>query len=266
MENELMKNELNFNAKEAFTNYQEILSKLVKLSYDPELLRIFNDLLDHALLKYQEESDEKVKQAYEMFVKKDQEALLDSSLDKECPVDEKVFGEEKSVDDFSILNLIPEQAKKWVGRLTVDEMTKAINDANRIEGYMNEDEFIGELVDRIKDMAIAKYTNDILAGRITEIDDEEIKSEVLDYMTKKDLEIPATLKPKTSYLENFLNKFKSDKCDTPAIDPIDKYIAQLDNGETLEFSNDILTQIVDRLWDTRNNVNIKIHNNKISLR
>ena len=49
-------------------------------------------------------------------------------------------------------------------------------------------------------------------------------------------------------------------------DDVSVYIAQLDNGETLEFSNDILTQIVDRLWDTRDNVSIKIHNNKISLR
>lgn len=247
MKNELMKNELNSNATEAFKNYRKVLDKFVTLSYKPEIIDTVNEFLDR-ILETQTEDDEKVKQAYEMFVKKDQEEpLLDSFLDKECPVDEKVFNEEKNVDDFSVLNLIPEQAKKWVGRLTVDEMLKVITDVDKkCEGYINEDEFVGELVDRLKDMAIAKYTHDIKAGRISTIEDDEIKSEVVDYMQRIGATIPETILSK--------------------INVIDDIIKKLDDGEELELDADLLNDVVLKLWTERNNVSIKVHNNKISLR
>ena len=246
MKNELMKNDL----LTSMNTLQQSIDKLIKL------------------LSVNNADDEKVKQAYDMFVKKDETPSMDSALEEECPVDDKVFGEEKSVDDCSILNLIPEVSRKWVDRLTLDEMIKAYNDTvdwgrNTFE---NDDAFISEFVDHVKDMAVAKYTNDILAGRISNIEDEEIKSEVIEYMMNKGMDIPASLLPKKSdNLDKLFNVFKSFK-ENKTTDPINEFITKLDKGETLELPNDILTQIIDRLWDTRENVNIEVHNNKIRVK
>lgn len=269
MENEPMKCSYDF--EEPTSKYYLQLRNLyeyvkdLKDAVDTMANGVKDMLVEYQKLEEKKESDLAVQKAYEMFVKKDAEPVLDNSLDQECPVDEKIFGKEKSVDDFSILNLIPEQAKKWVGRLTVDEMIKAVNDADKLEGYKSEDEYIGELVDNLKDMAIAKYTNDILAGRITTIEDEEIRSEVVDYMERKGLDIPEGIKPKKSALDKLYNTFKSFKTTNEVTDNIEELIKKLDAGETLELQNDMLTKVIDRLWDTRDNVSIRVNNNKIKL-
>jgi len=47
---------------------------------------------------------------------------------------------------------------------------------------------------------------------------------------------------------------------------VDKIITLLDKGVELELDGELLNTVVEKLWNTRNNVSIKIHNNKISLR
>lgn len=241
MENELMK--FDFKTQE-MSDVNELIIIKEKLN---QLTNVVEELINkHYDADAKAEADRAVQKAYEMFVKKDNDPVLDNSLEQECPVDEKVFDKEQSVDDFSILNIIPEQARKWVGRLTIEEMIKAITDADRAEGYESEDEYIGELVDNLKDMAIAKYTNDILEGRVTKIDDEEIKSEVVDYMKSKKLDIPESIDPKQVSIKSIIDR--------------------LDNGEEIELEEALLEEVFNKIWDSRDKVNIMIRNNKISLR
>lgn len=47
---------------------------------------------------------------------------------------------------------------------------------------------------------------------------------------------------------------------------VNKAIERLDKGCELELDDDTIDAVVDKLWNERNNVSIKIHNNKISLR
>lgn len=245
MENEQMK--FDFKTQE-LSSVDELVILKEKLN---QLTNTVEELINkHYDAEAKAEADRAVQKAYEMFVEKneDNKFCLGDNLDKECPiVDEKVFDKEQTVDDFSILNIIPEQARKWVDRLTISEMIEAINNADKIEGYESEDEYVGELVDSLKDMAIAKYTNDILEGRITKIEDEEIRSEVVDYMKSKKMNIPETIElvKKQLTVEEIINK--------------------LDKGEELELEKDALNKVVVKLWNERDNVNIKVVNNKISL-
>lgn len=245
MENEEMKFDFETQEMSDANELVIIKEKLIQLTNTVSEL-----IQKHYEADKKRESDLAVQKAYEMFVGKDKEdnnICLDDNLDQACPpVDEKVFDEEQTVDDFSILTIIPDQAKKWVGRLTVNEMIQAITDADAAEGYESEDEYIGQLVDNLKDMAIAKYTNDILEGRVTKIDDEEIKSEVIDYMKSKKLDIPETIEPKQ--------------------DSVKSIIERLDNGEEIELEEALLDEVFDKLWSNRNNIEIKIRNNKISIR
>lgn len=243
MENENEQMKFNFQTQDQ-SDMNELLGLMKQL--DNLKVNLEEIIKKHENAEKQAESDLAVEKAYEMFVKKEEPSnKLEECFDQECPVDEKVFDKEQTVDDFSILNIIPPQAKKWVTRLTIDEMVRAINDSDE-EGYTTEDEFVGDLVDRLKDMAIAKYTNDILEGRVTEIEDEEIRSEVVDYMRRKKLEIPETIDPRDS------------------ID-LNKAIERLDKGCELELDEDLIDAIVEKLWKERDNISIKIRNNKISL-
>lgn len=206
--------------------------------------------------------DDKVKRAYEKFVRKPEPQCTDKFVNDELtcstPVPDSVLGKEVASDDLStlgILNNIPEHAKKWMQRLTAKDLLKIIDELGSLttEGKLNsKDETYSELVDKIKDMAIAKYTLDIISGRITDIEDEEIRSEVVDYMKHKHMEIPKALR----------------KDDHPTIcsKEVDKIINRLDKGCEIELDSEVLDAVVEKLWTTRNNVSIKIHNNKISLR
>ena len=49
-------------------------------------------------------------------------------------------------------------------------------------------------------------------------------------------------------------------------DAVNKAIERLDKGCELELDDNVLDAVVDRLWTERDNVSIKINNNKISLR
>jgi len=49
-------------------------------------------------------------------------------------------------------------------------------------------------------------------------------------------------------------------------DEVNKAIERLDKGCELELDDETIDAIVEKLWSERNNVSIKIHNNKISLR
>lgn len=49
------------------------------------------------------------------------------------------------------------------------------------------------------------------------------------------------------------------------VDVIENYIKRLKTGETLELEPDILDQVIDRLWNTENNIKIEVRNNKIKL-
>ena len=84
-------------------------------------------------------------------------------------------------------------------------------------------------------------------------------------MERKGLDIPEGIKPKKSALDKLYNTFKSFKTTNEVTDNIEELIKKLDAGETLELQNDMLTKVIDRLWDTRDNVSIRVNNNKIKL-
>lgn len=54
--------------------------------------------------------------------------------------------------------------------------------------------------------------------------------------------------------------------DTTLAVTVDKAIERLDKGCELELDDDVLDAVIDKLWNERDNVSIKIHNNKISIR
>lgn len=206
------------------------------------------------------EANEKVKIAYDKFIKKENKpAPADTALDGVEQDNIDSFCEEKDPDDLStlgILDNLPENSHKWMDRLTAIDILTVINDITRMEEngeFENKDAFFSELVDQIKNMAIARYVLDIKAGRITTIEDEEIRSEVVDYMKQKQLEIPETLCPK-------------EECSTICEKEIDKIINRLDKGCEIELEKEVLDAVVNKLWNERDNISIKIHNNKISLR
>lgn len=205
------------------------------------------------------EADEKVKLAYEKFVKKeDKPAPADTALDDVEQDSADSFCEDKDPDDLStlgILDNLPENSRKWMDRLTAVDIMTVINNITDMEEkgeFENKDEFFSELVDQIKNMAIARYTLDIVAGRISTIEDEEIRSEVVDYMKRKKIEIPESLCPAEH--------------PTICLSEVDKIIDRLDKGCEIELEDEVLNAVVDKLWKERDNVSIKIRNNCISLR
>lgn len=208
--------------------------------------------------------DDKVKRAYEKFVRKPEPQCTDKFVNDELtcstPVPDSVLGKEVASDDLStlgILNNIPEHAKKWVQRLTAQDLLKIIDELGTLttEGKLtSKDETYSELVDKIKDMAVAKYTLDVTSGRIKEIEDDEIRSEVIDYMKHKKMEIPISL-----LYENCPSVSLKEE------DKIDRIIDILDKGSEMVLERDMLNKVVKKLWNTRDNVNIKVRNNKISL-
>lgn len=158
---------------------------------------------------------------------------LDSSdhcdFSKFDEVPENECGNEISEEDtISVIDAVPENAKKWTKDLSIQEITKAIDKASEIvvtdlseekfkkcepvlfanllpfkwgggtkmldledlkEHPELEDELISEVVDQIKDAAIQHYVELIQKEGEWEFCDEEIQSEVLDYLYKHDYKV-----------------------------------------------------------------------------
>lgn len=97
---------------------------------------------------------------------------------------------------IEIDKVLPESSKKWLTGLEPDDILYAADRAADVMAStllskedldlstyeFNMDEFISELVDQIKDVAISKYVQRIDNGETIEFNDEEIQSEVLEYL------------------------------------------------------------------------------------
>lgn len=95
----------------------------------------------------------------------------------------------------SILNQnLPEDCEKWLGFLSNDELKNCVEEANlSLRQYItdtseertseNWDLFYGELFDTIKDKVIEKQAY-LVKNFNLEIEDEEIKSEIDDYLKR----------------------------------------------------------------------------------
>ena len=82
-----------------------------------------------------------------------------------------------------LLKELPVDAAKWVSNLTDMEIAR-IYRATEEEDIDNYDLFIGELYDRIKDKVVEKQAHLVQNFNLV-INDEEIKSEVDDYIKRK---------------------------------------------------------------------------------
>lgn len=150
--------------------------------------------------------------------KTENKAKIEITSNSENPKDFE-FGEETFSDEecgnpisdeevVSVVNIIPDCAKKWVSDLTHNEIADAIDKATDIlvDDYikthncensiidvkslkLNEDEIASEIVDQIKDVAIQHYVSIIQREGEYEFSDEEIQSEVLDYLYKHDYKV-----------------------------------------------------------------------------
>jgi len=126
----------------------------------------------------------------------------DTFSDEECgsPISEE--------DVVSVANMIPDCAKKWISDLTHNEIADAIDNATEILMHdyiklhncsdslidisslkLDEDEIASEIVDQIKDAAINHYVSIIQREGEFEFSDDEIQSEVLDYLYKHDYKV-----------------------------------------------------------------------------
>lgn len=82
-----------------------------------------------------------------------------------------------------LLKELPTDAAKWVSNLTEMEIAR-IYRATEEEDIDDYDLFIGELYDRIKDKVVEKQAYLVKNFNLV-INDEEIKSEVDDYIKRK---------------------------------------------------------------------------------
>jgi hypothetical protein len=127
--------------------------------------------------------------------------------------DEETFSDEECGNPISenevvsVVNMIPDCAKKWVSDLTHTEIADAINKATEtlVDDYiknhpemliidtssieLNDDEIASEIVDKIKDTAINHYVSIIQREGEFEFSDSEIQSEVLDYLYKHNYKV-----------------------------------------------------------------------------
>lgn len=160
---------------------------------------------------------EKEKRDY--VAKSEDNAKLEITSNTETPKEFEFEGEETYSDEecgnpisddevVSIVNIIPDCAKKWISDLTQNEINDAVHKATDIlvDDYVrthncdellieakslqfNEDEIAGEIVDQIKDIAIKHYVSIIQREGEFEFSDAEIQSEVLDYLYKHNYKV-----------------------------------------------------------------------------
>ena len=83
-----------------------------------------------------------------------------------------------------LLQELPADAGKWVSNLTDMEIEQAYKAAESEYTEDNYDLFIGELYDKIKDKVVEKQAYLVKNFNLV-INDEEIKSEVDDYIKRK---------------------------------------------------------------------------------
>ena len=108
--------------------------------------------------------------------------------------DDAFEGDTIEDDTTSIYDLIPENSKKWAEKLTIQEAMEAMDTAISViaDEYLNkgitdpdkidQNEITGEWVDQIKDLAIEKFVQILDSGETIEFEDDEIQTEVLDYL------------------------------------------------------------------------------------
>lgn len=153
------------------------------------------------------------------YVVKENSPKLEVTSNSEKPKefefsDEETFSDEECGNPISenevvsVVNMIPDCAKKWVSDLTHTEIVDAINKATEtlVDDYiknhpellviddtssieLNDDEIASEIVDKIKDTAINHYVSIIQREGEFEFSDSEIQSEVLDYLYKHNYKV-----------------------------------------------------------------------------
>lgn len=132
---------------------------------------------------------------------------FDFTDDSEIPNE---FGEEINEEDtVSIMDAVPENAKKWAKDLSVQEINNALKNATDIlikdylekhpnieigtiyerDFQINDDEMVSEVVDQIKDVAVRHYTDFLKEKSELELEDDEIRSEVLDYLYRHNYKV-----------------------------------------------------------------------------
>ncbi len=99
-------------------------------------------------------------------------------------------------------NHLPENVHQWFSKTNSEEvkvilqqvMSKVIEESicNILKDSEIKDTIIGETVDQVKNLVILKYKYLLLSGKDVEINDEEIKSEVIDYLFKNKYKIKVT--------------------------------------------------------------------------
>ena len=152
------------------------------------------------------------------YVVKENSSKLEITSNSEKPKefefsDEETFSDEECGSPISenevvsVVNMIPDCAKKWVSDLTHTEIADAIDKATEalVDDYINhhpnisivdissvkldDDEIASEIVDKIKDTAINHYVSIIQREGEFEFSDSEIQSEVLDYLYKHNYKV-----------------------------------------------------------------------------
>lgn len=135
------------------------------------------------------------------------EESFDFTDDAEIP---DGFGTEINEEDtVSVMDAVPENAKKWAKDLSVQEINNALRTATEIliQDYLekhpdieigtiyekdfqiNDDEMVSEAVDQIKDAAVRHYADFLKEKSELELEDDEIRSEVLDYLYRHNYKV-----------------------------------------------------------------------------
>lgn len=96
----------------------------------------------------------------------------------------------------------PKNTEEWFKRTNSTEVVQIAKEiisqtfeeiiVDRLDSSEIRDEVIGEVVDKVKNLVILKYKYLLLSGEDIEIEDPEIKSEVIDYLFRNNYKIKIT--------------------------------------------------------------------------
>lgn len=96
----------------------------------------------------------------------------------------------------------PKNTEKWFKRTNSTEVIQIAKEiisqtfeeiiVDRLDSSEIRDGIIGEVVDKVKNLVILKYKYLLLSGKDIEIEDPEIKSEVIDYLFRNNYKIKIT--------------------------------------------------------------------------
>ena len=91
----------------------------------------------------------------------------------------------------------PKNTEEWFKRTNSTEVIQIAKEiisqtfeeiiVDRLDSSEMRDEIIGKVVDKVKNLVILKYKYLLLSGKDIEIEDPEIKSEVIDYLFRNKL-------------------------------------------------------------------------------